>query len=114
MFLVGKDLSQLRMVVKEGTEYKIQIDFKIQHEIVSGLRYFHVVKRKGISVDKQSYMVGSYGPRKETHTYLTPSDDAPSGMVSRGTYKIHSRFLDDDKNVHLEWEWEMVIKKDWA
>ncbi len=65
------------------------------------------------AVDKNSYMVGSYGPKAEEHEYVTPSDDAPKGMISRGNYKIHSRFIDDDKVVHLEWEWSFDIKKDW-
>ena len=102
------------MVVKEGTDYKIKIDFKIHHEIVSGLRYHHVIKRKGINADKQTYMVGSYGPKVESQSWLSPADAAPKGIIYRGNYKIHSKFIDDDKAVHLEWEWEMDIKKDWA
>lgn len=58
-------------------------------------------------------MVGSYGPRKEAHSYLTPMDEAPKGMLARGNYSVKSKFLDDDKNVHLEWEWSFAIKKDW-
>lgn len=58
-------------------------------------------------------MVGSYGPKAEPHTYITPNDEAPKGMIARGGYSVKSRFLDDDKNVHLEWEWSFAIKKDW-
>ena len=65
------------------------------------------------TVDKQAYMVGSYGPKAEPHTYVTPNDEAPKGMIARGNYTVKSRFLDDDKNVHLEWEWSFAIKKDW-
>jgi len=110
------DLSKLvdaPMVVKEGVEFKIKIEFKVQHEIVSGLRYHHAVARKGITVDKQSYMVGSYPPKVEHHVYTTPTDEAPKGMMARGKYKIKSKFIDDDKNVHLAWEWAMEVKKDW-
>lgn len=32
-------------------------------------------------------MVGSYGPKAEPHEFLTPVDEAPSGMLLRGTYK---------------------------
>lgn len=103
-----------KMVVREGTEYKIKIDFKIHHEIVCGLRYHHVITRKGINADKQTYMVGSYGPKKESQWWLSPVDEAPKGMIYRGSYKIRSKFIDDDKVVHLEWDWEMDIKKDWA
>lgn len=58
-------------------------------------------------------MLGSYGPRAEEHDYLSPLDEAPKGMIARGHYKFHSRFLDDDKNVHLEWDWTLDIAKDW-
>ncbi len=59
-------------------------------------------------------MVGSYGPKKELQFYVTnPPEEAPSGMVSRGTYTIKSLFTDDDKNEHLKWEWSLEIKKDW-
>ncbi len=58
-------------------------------------------------------MVGSYGPKAEPHTYVTPVDEAPKGMLARGDYKVKSKFLDDDKNIHLQWEWSFEIKKDW-
>lgn len=111
------DLTKLKdktITVKEGVEFRLRIVFKVQHEIVSGLRYHHAVSRKGISVDKQSYMVGSYGPKADSHEYLCPVDEAPKGMMTRGHYKVKSKFIDDDKNVHLSWEWSMDIKKDWA
>ena len=58
-------------------------------------------------------MVGSYGPKMELQSFTTPVDEAPSGMISRGTYNIKSLFTDDDKNEHLKWEWSLEIKKDW-
>uniref|UniRef100_A0A672YKM0 Rho GDP-dissociation inhibitor 1-like n=1 Tax=Sphaeramia orbicularis TaxID=375764 RepID=A0A672YKM0_9TELE len=65
------------------------------------------------TVDKESYMVGSYGPRVEEHEYVSPLDEAPKGILSRGCYQIRSRFIDDDKTVHLDWEWNLNISKDW-
>lgn len=101
------------MTVKEGITYRLKIQFKVQHEIVSGLKYHQVSSRKNVTVDKQSYMVGSYGPKAESHVFTCPEDDIPKGMIARGKYKIKSKFLDDDKNVHLAWEWSFEIKKDW-
>ena len=34
-------------------------------------------------------------------------------MIARGKYKMKSRFVDDDNVCHLEWDWQMEIKKDW-
>jgi hypothetical protein len=64
-------------------------------------------------VDKMSHMVGSYPPKVELQSYTTPAEDAPSGMMSRGSYTVHSLFTDDDKHEHLKWEWSFEIKKDW-
>lgn len=65
------------------------------------------------AVDKSDYMVGSYGPRDTEYDYMTTVEEAPKGMIARGTYNIKSKFTDDDKNDHLSWEWSLAIKKDW-
>ncbi|XP_070837859.1 rho GDP-dissociation inhibitor 3 isoform X1 [Chaetodon trifascialis] len=109
-----KAIKEQSLVLKEGAKYRIKIEFKVSREIVAGLRYNHVVRRKGIiAVDKKSYMVGSYGPKAEAHTFLSPVNDAPIGILARGRYEIHSRFSDDDRNVILDWEWNLDVNKDW-
>ncbi|KAH8306989.1 hypothetical protein KR044_002460 [Drosophila immigrans] len=111
------DISQLKkqlFVIKEGVQYKVRIDFIVQREIVHGLKYVQKTYRMGVPVDKMTHMVGSYPPKKEIQFYLTPAEEAPSGMVSRGTYSVSSVFTDDDKHIHLKWDWTFEIKKDWA
>ncbi|XP_042361799.1 rho GDP-dissociation inhibitor 3 isoform X2 [Plectropomus leopardus] len=115
MDLTG-DLSALKektFCLKEGVMYRLKIHFKVNREIVSGLRYHHSTTRKGITVDKVSYMVGSYGPKADEIEFLCPFEEAPKGMISRGHYQFKSRFIDDDKIVYLEWEWNLDIKNDW-
>lgn len=65
------------------------------------------------TVDKMTQMVGSYPPKTEIQSYLTPFEEAPSGIMARGTYSVTSLFTDDDKNEHLKWDWTFEIKKDW-
>ncbi|XP_052070350.1 rho GDP-dissociation inhibitor 1-like isoform X1 [Mytilus californianus] len=112
------DLSKLKdqvFVIKEGSAYKMRVKFFVQkQEIVSGLKYVQKTYRKGIKVDTSKFMVGSYPPKAEAHTWSTPIEDAPSGMLARGDYKVESLFTDDDKNEHLKWTWKFEIKKDWA
>lgn len=60
-----------------------------------------------------THMVGSYPPKKEIQFYITPAEEAPSGLMARGTYSVSSLFTDDDKHQHLKWEWTFEIKKDW-
>lgn len=110
------DLTQLKkqvFVIKEGVSYRIRIDFVVQREIVHGLKYVQKTYRMGMPVDKMTHMVGSYPPKTENQSYTTPQEDAPSGVMARGTYSVHSLFTDDDKNEHLKWEWTFEIKKDW-
>jgi len=82
-------------------------------DIDLGISKPHIIDIVLFSVDKTSYMVGSYGPKMELQSFTTPVDEAPSGLISRGTYNIKSLFTDDDKNEHLKWEWSLEIKKDW-
>uniref|UniRef100_A0A3Q0SUL0 Rho GDP-dissociation inhibitor 1 n=1 Tax=Amphilophus citrinellus TaxID=61819 RepID=A0A3Q0SUL0_AMPCI len=100
-------------VLKEGVEYRIKISFKVNREIVSGLKYVQQTFRKGMKIDKSDYMVGSYGPRDSEYDFLTTVEEAPKGLLARGNYVIKSKFTDDDKHDHLSWEWNLNIKKDW-
>ena len=84
------------------------------HSIYSLLDAHYLSPLLYFTVDKSNLMVGSYGPRTEAHVYQTPLETAPSGIVSRGSYNIKSKFTDDDKNIYKEWEWTLNIKKDWA
>jgi Rho GDP-dissociation inhibitor len=43
--------------IKEGAKFTMVATFKVQHEILSGLHYVQVVKRKGIRVSKDSEMI---------------------------------------------------------
>uniref|UniRef100_A0A3Q3VZV0 Rho GDP-dissociation inhibitor 1 n=1 Tax=Mola mola TaxID=94237 RepID=A0A3Q3VZV0_MOLML len=111
------DLEPLKMqafVLKEGVEYKIKISFKVNREIVSGLKYVQQTYRKGMRIDKSDYMVGSYGPRSTEYDFLTTLEEAPKGLLARGKYCINSRFTDDDKQDLLSWQWNLNIKKDWT
>lgn len=110
------DLSRFKketFVIKEGVQYRIRIDFIVQREIVHGLKYLQKTTRLSVPVDKMQHMVGSYPPKLEVQSYLTPVEEAPQGMMARGTYSVTSLFTDDDKNEHLKWEWSFDIKKDW-
>jgi len=34
--------------IKEGVDYRLKVFFRVQNEIVTGLKYIHVVKRMGV------------------------------------------------------------------
>ncbi|KAI0693811.1 immunoglobulin E-set [Cytidiella melzeri] len=102
--------------IKEGAEYNVRITFKINHSIVTGLRYLQVVKRSGIKVDKLEQMLGSYGPSPTGEPYKKDfdTDESPSGMLARsGTYNVRSRVIDDDNTVFIDFEWTFKLTKEW-
>ncbi|KAH7695582.1 rho guanine dissociation factor isoform 1 [Aphelenchoides avenae] len=103
---------EFTLQIKEGSVYKIELQFYVQRDIVTGLKYLHKVSRLGISVAKEAYMLGSYGPKGELYTYSTPQEEAPTGMMGRGKYRVRSLITDDDKNRWLEWTWCIDITKD--
>ena len=74
------DLQFKSFVLKEGVTYLIVISFKVQNDVVCGLKYLHSVKRSGIKVDRMEEMIGSYGPRAEPFETKFAPDEAPSGM----------------------------------
>jgi hypothetical protein len=58
------------------------------------------VHTKSLLVDKLEHMIGSYGPSAESHSVTFLTEEAPSGMLARGSYDVLSRIIDDDKQEH--------------
>ncbi|KAI2808260.1 hypothetical protein RDWZM_005587 [Blomia tropicalis] len=113
---LSKDLDNVKkqvVTIKDGIQYRIRINFFVQREIVTGLKFVQKISRHGVKVLKTSNMVGSYAPKTEIQSYTTPVEEMPSGMLARGTYNVKSLFTDDDNNEHLKWEWTFELKKDW-
>lgn len=54
-----KTLKDKPFKIKEGAKFTMVATFKVQHEILSGLHYVQIVKRKGIKVSKDSEMIVS-------------------------------------------------------
>jgi len=114
-----KDLDDMKthpFTLKEACRYKIRVQFRVQHEIVSGLKLLNNVYRSKLRVLKEEEMLGSFPPQAAFHSVTYPRngwEQAPDGMLSRGTYTAKSRFIDDDKQQHLEYEYTFNIKKDW-
>jgi len=108
-----KSIKSKVFILKEAVKFRFKIEFIVQREIVHGLKFVQKTYTKGINVDKMTHMVGSYPPQVAPHYWLSPVEDAPSGMLSRGSYNLHSLFTDDDKTEHLKWEWNLKIQKEW-
>ncbi|THV08703.1 E set domain-containing protein [Dendrothele bispora CBS 962.96] len=110
------DTKKNPVTIKEGVEYSVRIVFKVNHSIISGVRYIQVVKRAGVKVDKLEQMLGSYGPSPDGKPYTKDFDpeESPSGMLARsGSYAVKSRVVDDDGNIYADFEWHFKLAKEW-
>lgn len=102
--------------IKEGCQYQMKAVFVVQHQVLSGLKYIQAVKRGRLPVGKDTEMIGSFAPNttsKPTHEKKFAMEEAPSGMIARGSYDAVSRFVDDDEVTHLKFTWSFKIAKDW-
>lgn len=62
-------------------------------------------------------MLGSYPPQEAPQEVIWPRhgwEEAPSGMLARGSYKSTIKFIDDDDVTHLQFDYGFSIKKDWG
>ncbi|AAS52018.1 ADR098Cp [Eremothecium gossypii ATCC 10895] len=109
-----KELASKRYKIREKSVYKLKITFKVQHEIITGLRYVQYIKKAGIAVDKIDDHLGSYAPntaKKPVYEVELPESEAPSGFLARGNYNAVSKFIDDDQANHLTLNWSVEIVK---
>lgn len=60
-------LTSKPFTIKEGAEYSMRVKFRVQHEVISGLRYLQRVKWKGMKVDTSEEMMGSFAPNTESN-----------------------------------------------
>lgn len=107
-------LKQNPIIIREKSKYQRKLKFRVQHEIITGLKYLQSVKRAGIRVDKSQEVCGSYPPNTKDKPYyekVFAEEEAPSGLLSRGQYHATSKFVDDDNITHLEFAWLFEIKK---
>ena len=55
-----ESLKSKPFIIKEGAKFRMKAIFRVQHDVLSGLKYLQVVKRKGIRVGKDEEMIVRY------------------------------------------------------
>ena len=91
----------------------MRVVFKVHNDIVYGLKYCNVVKKKGIVVEKYEQVMGTFAPLKKEHVVDLTPEETPGGFLYRGEYKGKSMFIDNDGMVHMQFEYMFNIKKNW-
>ncbi|MGW2873128.1 hypothetical protein DR950_01760 [Kitasatospora xanthocidica] len=111
-----KQASATPLTLKEGANYRVRLTFRVSGELVSGVRYLSQTFRKGLRVQKDQQMLGSFGPQDRPHEVTVPRhgwEEVPSGLLSRGSYTAKGTFTDDDGVELGAWEWAFDIKSSW-
>jgi Rho GDP-dissociation inhibitor len=101
--------------MKEGAKFKFKISFRVQHEILVGIKFVNKLSKLVFS-NSEELPLGSYGPSSDVRTFEFPEwtySEAPSGMMFRGTYKANNSIFDGDGKNHLSMEYDVHIKKTW-
>ncbi|MEV7425891.1 MULTISPECIES: hypothetical protein [unclassified Streptomyces] len=111
------DLKAKPFVLAEGGPYRLAVAFTVDDGIASGVKYLSVVYRKGIRVAKDNQMLGSFGKQDKEHTVRFPRhgwQEAPSGILSRGSYTAKASFVNDDEKEVAQFEYAFDIKTNWS
>ena len=91
------------IIVKEGAEFKIRVSFRVQHNVVLGLKIINTVSKLGKTLTKDEEMLGTYPPKNEFQTLEIPRlewTEAPTGMMLRGEYKAKVKVCFYSKEPH--------------
>ena len=70
------------VTLKEGSSYRIKLEFYVQRDIISGLRFVQSSYKGPIRTDKSTYMLGSRAPKGELQEYISEKEQTPSGSFS--------------------------------
>ncbi|KAK9084702.1 hypothetical protein Sjap_025113 [Stephania japonica] len=81
----------LWFTLKEGSRYSLKFTFKVNNNIVSGLRYTNQVWKTGVKVDNTKEMLGVFSPQSEPYTHQMPEETTPSGIFARGSYSAKTK-----------------------
>ena len=57
-----EDLNKHPFTIKEGATFRMKARFKVQHQILSGMKYVQVVSRMGVKNKMQEMIVRIYSP----------------------------------------------------
>jgi len=110
-----KNAKKHPLVIKEGCEYKMKIQFRVQHDAVAGFKIHNSVSRLGKEITDEE-MLGSFPPSNDFKPLELPTkgwNQAPEGGLYRGDYSGVMKFTDDDKQDHLTVKYAIHIGKDY-
>jgi hypothetical protein len=64
-------------------------------------------------VDKDESVVGAFSYLNKVQSCDIDMGQAPSGWFGRGSYSVVARFIDINGTVHMQFEYNVKIVKEW-
>jgi Rho GDP-dissociation inhibitor len=101
------------ITLKEGSGFKFQLKFKVNHDLLTRLKFSNKTK-KAVFSHTESVVIGSFAPNSEAYKFTLPQNGfnyAPSGMMLRGAYTATDVFVDGDGENHLTYSYKVTITK---
>jgi len=74
--------------MKEGCKYKFRISFRVQHDILPGIKFVNTVKKMVFS-DKEEVVIGSYAPASVPHVFEFPRYDYNEAPKGKATFFLY-------------------------
>lgn len=110
------------LTIKEGANYRFQLCFKVNHEILEGLKFKNKTVKRGIIGSTDEIVIGSYAPSSEPHIFTFPRhgwNECPKGMLYRGKYSCTDTFVCGGTDLipeveHLSYSYPLTIAKNWG
>jgi Rho GDP-dissociation inhibitor len=108
-------LTKTGLKIKEGANFKFQLSFRVNHELLEGLKFVNKTKRAMLGTSDE-LMIGSYAPASTAHVFTFPRygwNECPKGMMVRGKYTSTDSFVDSNGVKHTEYSYSLNISKNW-
>ncbi|ABN67679.1 predicted protein [Scheffersomyces stipitis CBS 6054] len=96
--------------IPESSKFVMTIHFKVKNRALKNFKYKQVVKKAGITIRNQEFLIGDYEPSDEVYTKDFPEDTTPGGFLMRGVYPSHSLYFDEVEQL-LDVKWDLEITK---
>ncbi|MEV4949022.1 hypothetical protein [Streptomyces sp. NPDC053755] len=98
--------------VKEGTECRAVVRFRVEGASVTGLRVRDVRSRSGSEPGAREVTLGDFR-RGGPYELALPPERVPSGPRARGPYEVYAELVDGDGRVLDRRDYRFEIRKSW-
>ncbi|QGZ47523.1 hypothetical protein GPZ77_03165 [Streptomyces sp. QHH-9511] len=98
--------------LKEGTECRAVVRFRVDGPSVTGLKVIDVRSMSGVEIGGREVMLGDFR-RGGPYELALPPERVPSGPRARGIYDVYAALIDAEGRVLDRHDYRFEVKRDW-